>query len=172
MRRLLTTAMALVCLISVACGKDPEVAKREHFARGNEYAAKKKYAEAVVEYRNAVQLDPRYAEARLRLAEMYTLTGQPLPALGEYVRAADVATGDAQAQIKAGEALLRARRFEDAQTRADKALAIAPKNTEALVLRANALAGLKKLDDAVAELEQAIAGDPDEGDSYANLGFL
>src|SRR5215204_1248365 len=147
--RVLAGTIALLCLSLVACGKDPEVAKREHFARGNEYAAQKKYAEAVVEYRNAIQLDPRYAEARARLAEMFTLTGQPLPALGEYVRAADLATGDAQAQIKAGEALLRARRYEDAEARADKALAIAPKNTDALVLRANALAGLKKLDDAV-----------------------
>ena len=41
---------------------------RRYFESGNAYVAQKKYAEAVLEYRNALQVDPRFAEARYRLA--------------------------------------------------------------------------------------------------------
>ena len=58
-------------LVFTGCSKDPEVAKREHLARGNAYVAENKHREAVIEYRNAVQADPTFGEARFRLAKAY-----------------------------------------------------------------------------------------------------
>ncbi len=87
------------------------------------------------------------------------------------VRAADVLP-DAAIQIKTGNLLLAARRFDDAKARADKALAQDAKNVEAQILLANALAGLKNLDGAVAELEQAIQLNPNRGATYASLGAM
>ena len=156
-------------VLATGCGRDPEVAKREYLERGSAFAAEKKYPEAIIELRNA---DAQYGEARMKLAEAYAATGEHALALAEYVRAADVMPGDVQAQVKAGEMLLLARRFEDAEDRAQKALELEPKRTDALILHANALAGLKRLEEAVAELEEAIAADPRQGDSYANLGFI
>ena len=159
-------------VLATGCGRDPEVAKREYLERGSAFAAEKKYPEAIIELRNATQVDAQYGEARMKLAEAYAATGEHALALAEYVRAADVMPGDVQAQVKAGEMLLLARRFEDAGDRAQKALELEPKRTDALILHANALAGLKRLEEAVAELEEAMAADPRQGDSYANLGFI
>ena len=68
--------------------------------------------------------------------------------------------------------LLTGRQFQDAEARADKALAIDPKLADAQLLKANALAGLRKFDDAVGEAEEAIRLNPQSVESYANLGAM
>ena len=66
--------IAASVLLHVACATDPEVAKREFVQRGDAFVAEKKYEEATIEYRNAVQLDPRFAEARRKLSDVYQRT--------------------------------------------------------------------------------------------------
>ena len=138
-------AALLACLVFVAgCSKDPEVAKREFAARGDAYFQQQKFAEATIEYRNAIQQDPKFGEARLKLADTYMKLGQVGDALREYVRAADLLPDDVRAQIKAGQLLLLTQQFQDAQARADRALAKNPKSVDAQLLRATALAGMKR----------------------------
>src|SRR5262245_61290242 len=83
-------SLALGCaLISapLACRKsDPP----EFVKRGTEYLQSGKYAEASVELRRALQIDPRLGEARLKLGDAYANSNQPANALREYVRAADL----------------------------------------------------------------------------------
>lgn len=157
---------------AAGCSKDPEVAKKEYFDSGNRYFAEGKFKEAIVEFRNAVQQDQRFGEARLKLADAYVKENDPRNAFREYVRAADLLPNSVEAQTKAATFLMLAQQYEDAKTRAEKALALDPKNVEAQVLRANAMAGLKDLDGAVTEMEQAIKLDPAQASSYANLGQL
>jgi tetratricopeptide (TPR) repeat protein len=165
-------APAAILLVTAGCSKDPEVAKREYVRSGDAYVAKKQYKEAVVEYRNAVQRDPRFGEARAKLADAYFQTGEVENAFREYIRAADLLPNDVTAQLKAGEMLLVGKRYEDAKARAELALARAPQNVDAQILKANALAGLNNVDDAVKEVEDAIRRAPDRSASYANLGAL
>src|SRR5687767_2511080 len=146
----LSVSLVLACsaLVGAAgCSKDPEVAKREYVASGDQYVEQKKYAEAVVEYRNAIQQDPKFGQARYKLAETYLQLNQPAEAFREYVRAADLMPEDVQAQLKTARMLLAAGRFLDAQSRAEKALAQDPKNVDAQLIRGAALAGMKKLDE-------------------------
>jgi tetratricopeptide (TPR) repeat protein len=165
-------APVAILFVTAGCSRDPEVAKREYVRSGDAYVAKKQYSEAVVEYRNAIQRDPRFGEARAKLADAYFQAGDVENAFREYIRAADLLSNDVTAQLKAGEMLLVGRRYEDARARADAALAREPQNVEAQILRANALAGLNKVDDAVKEVEDAIRRAPDRSASYANLGAL
>ena len=51
----LIVALLASLLPVAACSKDPEVAKRDHLARGDKYAAENKLNEAVIEYRNAIK---------------------------------------------------------------------------------------------------------------------
>ena len=169
---ILAVAAAAVLLTTAACSKDPEVAKREYVRSGDTYVAKKQYREAIVEYRNAIQQDPRFGEARSKLAEAYFQIGDIENAFREYIRAADILENDVRAQLKAGDMLLAAKRYEDAKARADKALVIDPQHIEAQILRANALAGLNNIDDAVKEVEDAIKRAPDRSASYSSLGAL
>jgi tetratricopeptide (TPR) repeat protein len=173
---MLTCRSALIALLGAlsltGCARDPEVAKREFVRSGDGYVEQKKFREAVVEYRNAVQQDPKFGEARLKLAKVYLELGEIPNGFREYVRAADLMPNDVDTQVAVGEMLLVGRQFEDAKSRAEKALATTPAHVPALILRANALAGLNKVEDAVAEIEQAIRADPDRSESYASLGLM
>src|SRR5688500_3787679 len=98
MLRLPPVFVLLLVMAVSACSKDPEVAKREFLASGDRYFAEQKFAEAVVEYRNAIQQDPRFGEARFKLAETYIAIRQPAQAIREYIRAADLLPDNDEAQ--------------------------------------------------------------------------
>src|SRR5215471_3659453 len=103
----------------------------EHVRRGQTFLDAQRYAEASLEFRTALQQNPSLSDVRLKLGDTYMQMNDPRNALREYVRAADVLPNSVEAQIKAGELLLAARQFEDAKTRAEKAIALDPKNVEA-----------------------------------------
>jgi len=170
-----TSAICLALLASVlatSCARNPETAKRKYLKSGDAYFAEKKFKEAIVQYRNAVQQDPRFGEARYKLAEAYVLTNDPAEAYREYIRAADLMPTNVESQLKAGQMLLLGRRFEDAKTRADGVLANDPANVQAQILRGSALAGLKDLESAIVQIEEAIELDPDRSSTYDSLGAL
>ncbi len=75
---------------------------QSYLERGNAQLEKGNVDAAVLEYRNAVERDPKFAPARLKLAEVYLRSGNPAGALAESVRAADLLPNDADAQLKAG----------------------------------------------------------------------
>jgi tetratricopeptide (TPR) repeat protein len=110
-----------------ACSRDPHAAMLKYAKSGDAYMAAGKTAEAIIEYRNAIDKDPRAGDVRVKLADAYLAQGDGAKAIGEYVRAADVLP-DATVQLKAGKLLLLARRFDDAKVRAEKALAAETKN--------------------------------------------
>jgi tetratricopeptide (TPR) repeat protein len=160
-----------VSVWAVGCS-DPAAKKQRFFESGNRFFKEANYPSAIIEFRNAIQIDPRFGDARKQLAESYLHVGDGRAALEEYVRAADLLPDDAVVQLKAGNLLLAARKPEDAMARADAVLRAHPDNVDALVLRGSALAGLSSYDDALTAIEQAIKIDPDRGATYTNLGLV
>jgi cellulose synthase operon protein C len=168
--RRLVAVVLVTAPLAAACGKpaNPD----EHFKKANDHAQQGRLSEAAVEYRLALQADPKRGDIRFKFAELLMRNRDFGLALGEYVRAADLLPNDAEAQVKAGSLLLLAQRFEDAKTRATKALEIDPKNAEAQILLGNTHAGLKDLDSAITEYQAAIALDPNQDAAYANIGAI
>ena len=95
----------------------------EHFEKGNAQFSKQKFPEALIEYRRAIQSDPRLGPARLQLAITYASVGDGPNALREYARAAELMPDDAGAQLKAGNFMLIASQYQDAQAIAQQLLA-------------------------------------------------
>jgi tetratricopeptide (TPR) repeat protein len=164
--------LALIVAGVASCSRDPESAKREFLANGNRYLAEKKYAQAIVEYRNALKQDPKFGDAHLKLTDVYIAAGDTRNAIVESVRAADALPNSVDAQMRAGTLLLLSHQYPEAKDRAVAALQQDPKNARALILLGNALAGLKDLDSAIQELDQAIDQDPQLTFSYTNLAAL
>src|SRR5262245_41316613 len=163
----------VVCLaILGACSKDPKAAHDEHLQRGDAFLTQNKLPEAIIEYRNAVDSDPRSVTSRRKLAEAFLKNNDLKNALDQFVRAADLAPKDAELQLKAGQMLQIGGLYEDAKTRAELTLALQPANVEALVLKGSAYAGLKSFDKALAEYEAAIRADPSAGLGYSALGVF
>ena len=65
--------LVIACLAAflTACSRDPNVRKQKYFESGQRYSAKGKYREAVIEYRNATEVDPTFAQAHYQLAQTY-----------------------------------------------------------------------------------------------------
>lgn len=161
----------LLFLTLSACTGD-EAAKRSLVARGDVFVEQKKYAEASIEYRKALQRDPMFAEAYYKLGEAYAAHGDLRNALPAYVRAADLLPDDLELNVKAGNLLLLARRFEDAKTRARAVLGKEPDNVRGLILLGNALVGLQDLDDAVTVARRAVELDPERAGLQGNVAVL
>jgi Flp pilus assembly protein TadD len=166
-RRGVVAAVLAASALVAGCSRSAQ----SHLDAGDKYAAEKKPAEALIEYRNAVQKEPMLVSARVKLADAQLSAGDLARALGEYVRAADLAPKDIDLQLKTANLLLRAGRYDDARGRADRVLALDPKRAEAHMLRANAMAGLSDFAGAVEQMQQALAIEGKAG-YYANLGAI
>ena len=156
-------------LLSVSCSKKGPA---DHVRNAAGFEAKKDYANAILEYRAALQSDPKLGEARLKLGDIYAQLGDAQNAYREYVRAADTMPDSADAQLKAGALLLLGNQFADAKVRAENVLRRNPRDPGALTLLGNALAGLNDMDGAFDRLNAAIQVDPGQGSLYSNLGVL
>ena len=62
-------------VLLLGCRSD-EQAIAEHLQRGEDYQNDKKYAEAVIEYKNVLQIDPNHADAHYGLAKSHLQLGQ------------------------------------------------------------------------------------------------
>jgi tetratricopeptide (TPR) repeat protein len=164
-RVLRVCALIVVC----ACGKTSPAA---HVKKADEFAAKKDFTNAVLEYRLALQGDPKLGDARLKLGDVYAQVGDAQNAYREYVRAADTMPENIDAQLKAGALLLLANQFAEAKARAEAVLRLSSRNPGGLTLLGNALAGLHDADGALDRLNEAIMADPSQGALYSNLGAL
>jgi tetratricopeptide (TPR) repeat protein len=172
MRRLpIAVALAILCVLP-ACGRGNSGSKEHYLTRGNAYAAERKYREAIVEYLNAIRLDPKFGSAHARLADAYFRHDESRLALREYIIAADLMTTDLSAQLNAAQALLLAGSYQDAQGRADKALAIDLRNATAQLIRANAFAGLKDTNAAIQQLQDLVATNPKDANAYITLAGM
>ena len=172
MRYGLLGVLSILTLSVFACTRDPKVLTERHVARGDRYLAETKYGEAIIEYRTALSYSPRSGEAHLKLAEAHMKNDDLRSAYPEFLRAADSLLEDEAVQLKAGNLLLMAGRYQDAKTRARAALKKNPKNVAALVLLGNALAGLKDLESAVELSQQAALLEPQRSGLYRNMGIF
>jgi tetratricopeptide (TPR) repeat protein len=165
-------AVLMLALLALSACSNPEAQKRQHLEKGDQYAAEKRDEFAVVEYQNAIKIDPRFGEARLKLAETFERMNNLKSAFPEYVRAADALPDNRDVQLKAIRVLLLARRFEDAKARVDVLLTKNPQDVDALLLHANAKAGLRDPAGALAEIEEALKVDPASTNALVNLGAV
>jgi tetratricopeptide (TPR) repeat protein len=170
--RIRSHAVLLLASLALASCSNPDAEKQKHLERGNQFAAEKRDEFAVVEYQSAIQIDPKFGEARLKLAETFERMNNLKSAFPEYVRAADAMPENRDAQLKAIRVLLLGRRFEDAKARVDALLTKNPKDVDALVLHANAMVGLKDPAGAITEIEEALKVDPASTNALVNLGAV
>lgn len=173
MRRHWTVAATLLLvMVSVGCRGNAETRKQQSFAAANQYVEQQKLREATIEYRNAIQIDPRFGEARKGLAKTLARLGDRAGALDEYVRAADLLPDDVDLQLTAGGMLLERGRATDALSRAEAALQKQPNSIAAHLLKGNALAGLKDFEKALDAIDEAVRLDPSRGATYTQLGYV
>ena len=68
-------AVVAMVVAVTSCSRDPEAAKREYVKSGDRFAEQQQFQEAIVQYRNALQQDAQFGEARSKLAQTYEKLG-------------------------------------------------------------------------------------------------
>src|SRR5260370_39744095 len=67
----LVVVIGFVAALLSGCSRDPNVRKQKSFESGQRYFAEGKYREAVIQFRNATQVDGNFADAHYQLAQSY-----------------------------------------------------------------------------------------------------
>jgi tetratricopeptide (TPR) repeat protein len=165
-------AVLAIAAMMTGCASDPDAVKQTHLEQGDAFMTAKKYPEAVIEYRLAVQAAPQAGDAHEKLAEAFAAAGEPTKAVASMIRAADLLPDNHQVQLKAGTALLLARQYEEAAVRARAAVALQPSDPTGLLILANAQAGQRNFQEALAANQRAIQLAPTRVDLLINIGAL
>jgi Tfp pilus assembly protein PilF len=138
--------------LTLAVQLHPE-GKEGHLGMGAVHQAKEEYDLAIAEYRRALEIDPSYKNALLRLGQSYQLKAEQLVA-GD-------STQSAQAMEVAGEA---AKVYEDY-------LATNPGDVEVQIQLAGLHASLGHMDQAEPIIREVMAADSVEATVYTDFGF-
>ena len=159
-----TVVLGLALAVAVGCVDSPAVKKQKAVDRGAQYLKDGKPNEAIIELKNALQVDPDFVPALHALGQAYAAKSWFGDALRELHRAQRLAPDSIPLMVTIGRTLLDAGAFADAGAQADKILGREPGNAEALAIRAAALLGQGKPTEALAVIENAPVGAIAEAD--------
>ena len=155
-----------------SCSRDPNVRKVKYFESGQRYLDKGKYREAFIQFSNAVQVDPTYADAHYRLAQACLRLERWTPAYDELVRTVELQPGNYGARLDLANLLIAARELKQAREQIDVLLREQATNPMVHAAAANLFAGQDNLTAAVQQMQQAIDLTPDRADFYIALASL
>lgn len=169
----LTVGITLIATLWLGCSFNPIVRRDKFFASGQRYYQKGQYREALIQFQNSLQSDPKFVDGHYQVAQCYIKLGNGQEAYLELRRVIDLNPNYVKAHIDLGNLyLLGGADARKAQDEADKALAIDPNNAEAHALMANSIARQGNPFDAEKEMERAVQLAPGKPDAYMNLAVL
>ena len=169
--RLLILCSLLTALFT-GCSRDPNVRKQKYFESGERYFNKGKYREAAIQYANAVQIDPRFAQAHFQLGKTYLNLHDWNHAYQELSRAVELAPDNYQAHLDLANLLISARQMKDAQTHLDILRDKQPNTPATHEAWANFYSAQDDLGAAMQEMQKGITADPNRSDSYLTLALF
>ncbi len=160
----------LLGLGSLACQSDEE--KLVSFmSRGDEYREAEQYKEAIIEYRNVLQIDPNHLAAHRALADAYLQNKDFREGYWELSETVRLNPTDMEARLTYAGVSLLAKRFDEVLTQAEAMIELDPNHAAAHLLRGQALLGLEREDEVEASFLRAVELNPDEAGFRVALAF-
>lgn len=159
-----------VLVFSSACSS--EATKQKHLARGEEYLQKRKYDEAVMEFRAVADIDKNSADAHWGLARAFENQGQIYEAVDELKQVIQISPNNLDAKAKLGNYFLLFNPPQTAETQKllDEIFAVNPNFVEGQILKASLLVVQNKPEsEIVGVLNHAIELNPSRVESYLSL---
>ena len=72
-KRYIVSIVTIALLVAFAgCTRNPDAAKRKYVESGKKYMEEKQYDKAVIQFKKALQIDPRFSEGHYELCLLYT----------------------------------------------------------------------------------------------------
>ncbi len=169
--------VAIACILALAGCSNPAKAKAEHLSRGEAYLKDKKFEEASLEFRNAIQLDDSLAQAHWGLVQSYEGLQRYTEMFDELKRTIAIDPNNLDARVKLGNYyLLGAKRsaenIAEAERLANEVLQKDQNHIEGHILRASIFFAQDKRNESLAELKHAVELDPKRTESYLSLALF
>ena len=128
-------SILLICIIllpaaMVACGSQEEK-KMKFFQKGRTLYEQGDYVKARLEFKNALQIDPKFADGYYWMGMIRQQDGNLKQAYGAFAKAAELDPGHLMAHLQLGRMLLLSRNIDQALKKAELILAKEPDNVDA-----------------------------------------
>ena len=154
---------ALLVALSLAACESDDAKFAAALASGQASAAAGEHAEAIIDFRNALKINPNDSEAHFALAESYTATGKTRDALWEYAEAVRLDPSSRKARLKLGALALVGQDYAQALEQGTAAAALAPDDPLPLILMGQAQQGLGQAEEAEKAFLKAVELAPEHG---------
>jgi tetratricopeptide (TPR) repeat protein len=146
--------LLILCAGLIGACSSPEKDKQTYYNNALDYIEKDNQEAAILELRNAIQLDAKFGEARYQLGLLYLQEGQTKNAFDELIRAADLLPENLDANLKVAFFYLLSDQKEESRKRLNYILEKDPNYREALALLAQLELTAGNYDKAMASLEK------------------
>jgi len=160
-----------IIIIMVGCGSS-ETRKVKFFDKGTEFFEKGDYGKAILNFQNAIKLDPHYADAYTALGKCYLKVMNIQGAFKAFSSAVEINPEILDAQIALGQIYLMSKENEKAIEKATLVLSKKPANEDALMLKAKYLIIDNEDAEAEAILQKLLGKNVKREEAYLTLANL
>src|SRR5258708_1262134 len=136
------TALSLIVL--TGCSRNPAAVRDRNIHAGQKYFDQHKYDEASLEFRRALQADPRSADAEYRLGLSYIQLRRWAEAYRAFDQAVAIDPANMNARVQLAELDLASNRLQEAQQQADEILKLNNTDVKGLILKGRVAVSLEK----------------------------
>ena len=164
--------LPILLALFTSCTRDPNVRKVNYLNDGNKDFQIGKYQEAVIEFRNALQIDPRFAEAHYQLGRAYIALKNTNAAYRELRAAVDLNPPHKDADVELAGLLVNLHQIPEAQTMAESVVKAEPGNVRAHMILGEIYEVSRDAPNAILEMDKAIRLDPGKVEAYVALGAI
>jgi len=171
-KRCLIFTLTLATLLLSSCSRDPNARKQKYFQSGQHYFEKGKYREAAIEFVNAINIDPNYADAHHQLAESYLKLQKADGALQELGRTVQLQPDNYRTRIELANLLIVGHDLQQAQEQTDFLLKAQPSDPAVHSVFSSLLAAQGNVRGAIEEMQKTIALDTGRWESHLSLALL
>ena len=159
-------------MLVISCSSDPQKSKARYFASGEKYMKEEKYAEAALEFRNALRIDPGFVEAYYGLSQAAGAQHNWAVVRASLDKVIELAPGREDARLNRGRLYVAGRQFDKAEADANWLLSKNPNNAEAYQVLGAAYLGELKPEEALKAFSRVAELLPNDVNSYLSLALV
>ncbi len=163
--------VSTLILVLAGCGGADE-RKAAYMERGTQLVEEGNFEKARLEFKNALQIDPKDANAHYQLGLILEKLGEWRPAMSQFLAVIKLDKTHIEAHIHAGQIYLLGNALDMALEEAETAVTSEPENVDALVLRAGIKARSGDISGGFSDGLAALKIDPGHVNSIALVSSL
>ena len=170
-------SLLFAAILAISGCANPEKTKVAHVEKGESYLKEEKFQEASLEFRNAIQIDERFALAHWGLARAFEGLQRFPEAFDELRKTTELDADNFDARVKLGNYYVAAARgksqmIAEAERLAQEILQKDANHVEGHILMGSVYYARNENDKAFAEMNHAISLDPQRVESYLSMARL